>query len=451
MWAQQRVNRAPLRMVALLVVCLVGIALAGHWFTLPNLSGTPNWRLDFTAAEFARQGRYRSELSFWLWWAILSPWLTAAVFVLIRPLRMRAMSVVRGVHWLGEPGRAALLCALLLSATTISTWPAEVMVWRINRRWEMTSESLGGLCLSLARDALLMSVVVFAVGTVLLRVMRRWQRTWSTRIAAGSVVVIAVCGFLPALQGFLPERTTAVPPGKVLEQLEALKIKAGLPSVAIRVSASGGSDNGLNAYATGAGPWARVVLRKSSVKQSHLDELTTMVAHELGHVRARDPLFGALAGGCLTGILIAGIGWWQGRRNREIVTRLPLSPISVSSRNVSPIPVRVVPVLVLGWLSLQLAGLPLVNAVSRGIETRADVAALELTRDPQAFISMMRRVAVTNLAYVGDDAPRQWLRSHPTIVHRIANARAWAEDNGIVVPPSTLSPNRESGSVQRLP
>ena len=450
MWAQQRVNRAPLRMVALLVVCLIGIAVAGRWFTFPHLRGTPDWRLDFTAAELARQARYRGELSFWMWWAILSPFLTAAAYVLIRPLRLRAMSVVRAAPWLGEPGRAALLCALLLGASSISAWPAEVMVWHINRRWDMTSESLGGVFLSLARDVLLIGLVVFALGTLFLRLMRRWQRTWSTRIAAGSVVVIAACGFLPALQGLQPERTTAMPPGKVSQQLETLKVKAGLPSVPIRVSASAGSDNGLNAYATGAGPWARVVLRASSVNQTRADELTSMVAHELGHVRARDPLFGALAGGCLTGILIAGLGWWQGRPTTESGVRLPLSPMHMSSRQMSPIPARIVPVLVLAWLSLQLAGLPLVNSVSRGIETRADIAALELTQNPQAFISMMHRVAVTNLAYLGDDAPRQWLRSHPTIVQRIANARAWAQANGIDVPPGIVAPKPTSDGVQRL-
>jgi STE24 endopeptidase len=67
---------------------------------------------------------------------------------------------------------------------------------------------------------------------------------------------------------------------------------------------------------------------------------------------------------------------------------------------------------------------PLENAVSRQIETRADVDALEATHDPQAFIEMQRQLSLTSLADPTPPAWSQfWFGSHPTTLTRIAIAR----------------------------
>ena len=69
---------------------------------------------------------------------------------------------------------------------------------------------------------------------------------------------------------------------------------------------------------------------------------------------------------------------------------------------------------------------PVQNLVSRRIEARADLHALQLTGDPAAFEAMQRRLAVVNLADVDPNPVEQWLfGSHPTTVERIAAARAY--------------------------
>jgi STE24 endopeptidase len=78
-----------------------------------------------------------------------------------------------------------------------------------------------------------------------------------------------------------------------------------------------------------------------------------------------------------------------------------------------------------------LVGTPVQNLVSRQIEARADVHALDLTRDPEAFIAMQRRLASTNL---GDPDPpavwHWWFGSHPTVAQRIAMAEDWQRLEG---------------------
>jgi len=71
------------------------------------------------------------------------------------------------------------------------------------------------------------------------------------------------------------------------------------------------------------------------------------------------------------------------------------------------------------------------NRVSRLIEARADEHALELTHNPSTVETMEQRLATTNLADV--DPP--WLEyvmfaSHPSVVERIAAARAYGRAQG---------------------
>ena len=62
---------------------------------------------------------------------------------------------------------------------------------------------------------------------------------------------------------------------------------------------------------------------------------------------------------------------------------------------------------------------------------RADVAALDLTRDPEAFITLQRGLAGSNLSDPEPPAPWHWFfGSHPTTAERIALAEDWARLEG---------------------
>jgi len=89
---------------------------------------------------------------------------------------------------------------------------------------------------------------------------------------------------------------------------------------------------------------------------------------------------------------------------------------------------------------------PIQNIASRRVEARADVHALELTRDPTTLTQMQRRLALASKA---DLTPNQlmfaWFGSHPTSAQRMAAARSWAAANGVPIPPP-LSPDRAAAA-----
>jgi STE24 endopeptidase len=69
---------------------------------------------------------------------------------------------------------------------------------------------------------------------------------------------------------------------------------------------------------------------------------------------------------------------------------------------------------------------PVSHAMSRTFERSADRFALDLTRNPSAFISAMRRLGAQNLAEERPSRVVQWLfYSHPPMHDRIAAAESF--------------------------
>jgi STE24 endopeptidase len=144
-------------------------------------------------------------------------------------------------------------------------------------------------------------------------------------------------------------------------------------------------------------------------------QVRLVVAHELGHAAEDDVLHGTLIG-----VLGTAFG----------VTLLYLLLGSKLSD-----PRRAGMFVALVVVATTLAS-PVQNLVSRRIEARADYHSLRLTNDPEDFAAMQRDLAVRNINGLDPSRWRYWMfATHPTPPERIAMGRAWAAQNGTVVPP----------------
>ena len=110
------------------------------------------------------------------------------------------------------------------------------------------------------------------------------------------------------------------------------------------------------------------------------------------------------------------------------MTRSALAPPSfVSDYGLrGPADVAGLPLLLLAAGAVSLAMVPAANAWSRAYERSADRFALEMTRNPGAFISAMKRLGAQNLAEDDPSRLTRWLfYSHPSIKERIEAAEAF--------------------------
>ena len=167
-----------------------------------------------------------------------------------------------------------------------------------------------------------------------------------------------------------------------------------------------------NAGLTGLGNTRRIIIGDTLLNEFSIDEIETIIAHELGHQVNKDIPLGIIFGSITTlvGLFLASLGLHWG------VKALGFS----GPADVAAFPVFLI---VLGLYSL--VTMPLENGFSRWRERRADEYALSLTHNGTAYASALRRLANQNLADADPEAWVEWLLySHPALAKRIAMAEA---------------------------
>ncbi len=286
----------------------------------------------------------------------------------------------------------------------------------VRHRYGLSTRSwplwLRDVAVSTAIDAALTALVLLA----LVALARRAPRTWWAWAAAGAAGLVVAGSFLypvviePAFNRFEP-----LPAGQLRTDVLRLAGESGNPVADVLVADASRRTTSLNAYVSGFGSTRRVVLYDTLLQEVPDDEIESIVAHELGHVAADDVLTGTLLGALGAAGAVALLGW--------LLSWAPLLRRAGADSVGDP---RVVP-LVLFLVALgTLVGTPVQNLVSRHVEARADLFALDLTADPQAFVAMQQRLATTNVSDPSPPAVWQWFfGSHPTAAQRVAMAADW--------------------------
>ncbi len=249
-----------------------------------------------------------------------------------------------------------------------------------------------------------------AVAMVMLR--RLGRRFW----LGGAVLVVGAAAaftwLAPVVLAPVFNRFEPLPPGRVRSEVLALGRRAGVRIGQVyRVDASRRS-TAINAYVDGLGSTKRVVLYDNTIRELSPAELRSVVAHELGHVKADD-----IGRGLLFVALIAPLGMLFVQLCTEALARRRGDDL----RTPAAIPALALSVAVAAFV----LGVP-GNQLSRKVEARADAFALETTHDPGAFVDLQRRLAVSNLADPSPPAVTQFLfGTHPTTMERIGAAVAY--------------------------
>lgn len=274
----------------------------------------------------------------------------------------------------------------------------------------LSTQTLGSWLGDRARVAAIGVALAALGGAAAVALLRRLgKRFWigGTLLVIGAAAVftwLAPVVLAPVFNRFEP-----LPPGRVRSEVLELGRRAGVKIGEVyRVDASRRS-TAINAYVDGLGSTKRVVLYDNTIRELSPAELRSVIAHELAHVEEND-----IPRGLLFVALVAPLGVLFVQLSAGALARRsgddPRSPAALPALALS---------VALAGFAFGVSG----NRLSRAIEARADSFALELTRDPRAFIDLQQRLAVTNLS---DPEPPAALHAvfgtHPTTMERIGTA-----------------------------
>ena len=244
------------------------------------------------------------------------------------------------------------------------------------------------------------------------------RRTWWAW-GAGATAALVVAGSFAYPLVVEPVFNDHVPlaAGPLRTELLALAERDGVEVDEVLVADASRRTTALNAYVSGFGSTRRIVLYDTLVDRRRPRRWRLVVAHELGHAEERDvltgTLLGALGGGAAGVCAAALLLTWQPLLRRAgadggRATRGCCRCAGARRRR-------------------HAARLPGGQPGSRRIEARADLHALDLTRDPATFVAVQQRLAVRNLSDLDPDPLAYSLfATHPSTVERPEIARAWA-------------------------
>ncbi|MGB9377798.1 MAG: M48 family metallopeptidase [Mycobacteriales bacterium] len=409
---------AAIALLVLTAALVAVLALTTPWRPLAAPAGgrtAVDVSRDFTSAQVRREQSFHNALRPAAF-VRLGVGLGVALLLGLTPLGARLLGALArplGNGWGWQVALGALAVSVIGQLVTM---PFAIYSEAVLRRYGLSTQDWAGWTLDLLKGLALGAGLSVAVLLGFIAVARAAPRTWWAWTAAGAAALVFALSFLypvlvePAFNKFAP-----MPQGQLRESLLALAREDKVPVKQVLVADASRRTTSLNAYVSGFGSTRRIVVYDTLLKDAPPAEVRLVVAHELGHAKRNDVLWGTLVGAlgsaaaCCLAYLLLG---WPWLLHRAGVTGVQ------DGRSVA---------LLLALVALVgLLTLPVQSLVSRRIEARADVHSLDLTHDPGTFIDSEKRLSVTNLSELSPSPIVYGLFfTHPTGPERIAMARDW--------------------------
>lgn len=230
------------------------------------------------------------------------------------------------------------------------------------------------------------------------------------------VVTVLLANVAPILFVPLFYKLTPLPDGEVRQMTLDLAARAGTRIRGVYEMRMSAKTTAANAMVMGLGNTRRVVIGDTLLDRYTPSEIEVVVAHELGHQVHNDipQLILVESLTTLGGLFVV---------NLALHAIVGAVPGYAGLADAATMPLLAAALGVFGLVTL-----PITNGFSRWVEYRADVYALDTTRNPRAFVSAMTRLANQNLAEL-EPSPliEFFLYNHPATGRRLALGRRYAQ------------------------
>ncbi len=285
--------------------------------------------------------------------------------------------------------------------------------YSLEHKFSLSTENFFGWFKDYLKKLLLSGVLFFILIEALYFFLRRFENNWWVLAALFWIfVTIILSKVAPLIILPLFFKMRPLEEGDLRLRLLDLARRAGAKAKNILVIDLSKKTVKANAALSGFGNSMRIFIGDTMLKDYSAEEIEAVLAHELGHYKynhiLKFILFGAASS--FAGFYIANIAL------KNLIGILGFRGIS---------DVAGFPLLALALFFFTLFILPLQNGLGRAFEKRADYFAPDMTRNPDAFISMMGKLSDQNLA---DRNPSRFaeifLYDHPPIEKRIRMAES---------------------------
>ncbi|AQS54875.1 MAG: M48 family metallopeptidase [Novibacillus thermophilus] len=300
----------------------------------------------------------------------------------------------------------------VLTAVELIQLPFHGAYYALSRYSGVSNMSVGFWLTDQLKASLLSVAMSLPVVFLLFFFIRNSPRRWWAWMGLISVPLTLFFVFIqPVVLDPLFNDYTLLRESELKADILALADQAGIPADNVYEVNMSERTNALNAYVTGIGSNARIVLWDTMLEQMSTEEILFTMAHEIGHYQMRHVYWGtffSIAGTFLSLYLVF-------RGSRWLLAKFGwLWDIPSLSR------VTALPVLLLVFSVVHFVATPVNTGISRVMETSADEYALQMTGAPEAGISGFQQLARKGRSETYPPRFIRWWRyTHPSISERL--------------------------------
>ncbi len=164
-----------------------------------------------------------------------------------------------------------------------------------------------------------------------------------------------------------------------------------------------------NAFLTGFGRFRRIALFDTLIEKHTVEELTSILAHEVGHYKKKHILINIFTSILTSGIMFYILSLFL--NNKALFEAFKMENISIYAS-----------LFFFGFLFAPISMLLSIvsNAISRKLEYEADIYAVKTYGNSEAFITALKKLSVDNLSNLTPHPLKVFLNyTHPPVLSRI--------------------------------
>jgi STE24 endopeptidase len=232
-----------------------------------------------------------------------------------------------------------------------------------------------------------------------------WLYCWISLVFYQLIICyIAPNWIMPLFNKFSP-----LPEGTLKEALNAYAKEQNFALQGIYTMDGSKRSTKANAFFTGFGRYRRVILFDTLIENYSVEELVTILAHEIGHYKKRHTIKLIALSIFNTGLMLYLFSWFL--NNPQLFKAFGMENISSYAS-----------LLFFSFLYMPVQTILLImhNAISRHFEYEADHYAATTYHKPDMMISALKKLTVDNLSNL---TPHPWKvavsYTHPTVIQRI--------------------------------
>lgn len=289
----------------------------------------------------------------------------------------------------------------------VSMLPFQLVGYKVSKVYNISVQPFTGWMKEQLLDFAVNFVIMLVVVQTLLYLIKNGKNRWWIYSWLLSIPFTLFLSFIqPVILDPLYNDFTPIQNKQLEEKILAMAKEANIPVEQVYEVEMSDQTNGLNAYVTGIGSNARIVLWDTTLERLSDDEILFIMAHEMSHYVNKHIYWGMGFGILLTFFGLCSInktirklrGRWRGLESSFAL----------------------IPVFLLMTSLLTFIASPLTNLFSRYEEEVSDAYAVSMTGDKEAGIQTFQSLSKAGLSEVNPPTlVKIFMYTHPTIFERI--------------------------------